>query len=225
MSEEKKKFRIQPIEYQETKDWLLHKHYAHRMPPISYAFGLYDESVLVGVCTFGIPANQFLVKGAFGGRFADIFYELNRLIVNDNLPHNTLSFFVGGCLRMLPKPMIIVSYSDTSMNHHGYIYQATNFVYTGLTASHLIYKLEGEDNKHSRHLFDKYENIIQAKEQGIEMDVCQRARKHRYFYFIGSKRQKKNMQKYLLYPIMPYPKGDNGRYDASYNPTIQLTLF
>ena len=30
---------------------------------------------------------------------------------------------------------IIISFSDTKMNHHGYIYQACNFLYTGTTAN------------------------------------------------------------------------------------------
>lgn len=219
------KFMVWPIGYRDTKEWLLHKHYAHRIPSISYAFGLYSDNVLEGVCTFGIPASPSLVNGAFGGKYVDIFYELNRLVVNDGLPRNTLSFFVGQCLRMLPKPMIIVSYSDTSMHHHGYIYQATNFLYTGLSSAHSEYKLQDTDNKHSRHLFDKYGGINNAKDQGVSMDIGQRARKHRYFYFLGSRKQKMQMKQQLRYPIMPYPKGENKRYDASYKPNVQLTLF
>ena len=218
-------FSIQSVGYHETKEWLLHKHYAHRIPSISYAFGLYSDNVLVGICTFGIPASPSLVNGAFGGQYVDIFYELNRLVVNENLPRNALSFFVGGCLRMLPSPLIVVSYSDTSMHHHGYIYQATNFIYTGLSSAHSEYKLADIDNKHSRHLFDLYGGINSAKEQGIDMEVGQRARKHRYFYFIGNKRERKKMLKSLKYQVMPYPKGNNERYDASYQPTVQLTLF
>ena len=49
--------------------------------------------------------------------------------------------------------------------------------------------------------------------------------KHRYIMFLGSKTQKKNMLKNLKYNIEPYPKGQNKRYDASYEPKVQLNMF
>ena len=45
--------------------------------------------------------------------------------------------------------------------------------------------------------------------------------KHRYVYFLGNKTEKKEMLKMLKYPIEPYPKGKNIRYDASYTPITQ----
>src|ERR1019366_3114745 len=48
---------------------------------------------------------------------------------------NTLSFFVSGCLDLMPKPSCIVSFADPNNHHHGYIYQATNWFYSGLTQS------------------------------------------------------------------------------------------
>ena len=32
---------VRRIEYADTKDWILNKHYAQRMPSITYAFGLF----------------------------------------------------------------------------------------------------------------------------------------------------------------------------------------
>ena len=55
--------------------------------------------------------------------------------------------------------------------------------------------------------------------------MVDRPRKHRYFYFLGNKTQKKQMLNNLKYKIMPYPKGENKRYDASYKPTVQTKLF
>lgn len=40
------------ITYEDTKPFLLKKHYAHRMPSISFAFGLYKDDELHGVLTF-----------------------------------------------------------------------------------------------------------------------------------------------------------------------------
>jgi len=51
--------------------------------------------------------------------------------------------------------------------------------------------------------------------------------KHRYFNFAGNRKDKKKWLKQLLekYPQKSYPKGDNIRYDASYQPTVQGVLF
>jgi hypothetical protein len=220
-----KDYSVKVVRASDTKEWLLKKHYAHRIPSISFAFGLYERNVLVGICTYGVPASPSLVQGVFGGKHKEIIYELNRLVTNDDLPRNALSFFVAQTFKLLPRPLAIVSYSDTSMHHHGYIYQALNFVYTGLSSAHKEYRIEGVNNKHSRHLFDDFGGINKMKEHGIKMDIGERARKHRNFNFLGSKRQKKQMLKRLQYPIRPYPKGENERYDASYKPTVQLSLF
>ncbi|MFA6071633.1 MAG: hypothetical protein WC810_23910, partial [Janthinobacterium sp.] len=124
-----------PIKAQETYDWLLHKHYAKRIPSISFAFGLYDsEKILQGVCTFGTPC-KLMNDGycIFNGDLAMQTFELNRLVINETNKKNLLSFFVSRCLELMPKPSCIVSYADIGENHHGYIYQATNWLYTGVT--------------------------------------------------------------------------------------------
>jgi hypothetical protein len=61
-----------------THEWLLKKHYAHRIPQICYAFGLYDsDKILQGVATFGIPASGF--------KFDCQVYEFNRLVCKNDV--------------------------------------------------------------------------------------------------------------------------------------------
>ena len=71
---------VKPIDTFECKDWLLNKHYAKRMCSISYAFGLYIDSVLCGVCTFGSPPSRTLCIGICGEHNAYRVIELNRLL-------------------------------------------------------------------------------------------------------------------------------------------------
>ena len=145
----KNKYKVESIDSKETYDWLLHKHYAKRIPSISYAFGLFEDKVLIGVCTFGSPASNSLCIGVCGVNYKSQVIELNRLCVNDNSIKNLTSYFLGRCLKILPTPKIVVSYSDTQQNHNGYIYQATNWIYTGATKERT--DIGFEDNKHSRH--------------------------------------------------------------------------
>ena len=208
------KYEVESIKSKETYDWLLHKHYAKRVPSISYAFGLFKKKELVGVCTFGSPASPSLCVGVCGKKYKNKVIELNRLCIEDGLGMNVASYFVSFCLNMLKKERVVVSYADTDMNHNGYIYQATNWIYTGATIERT--DIGFEDNSHSRH-YDK--NIDYSKNRK------KRSSKHRYIYFIGNKTQKKNMLKNLKYKIEPYPKGKNKRYDASYKPMTQGNLF
>ena len=216
-------YTVESIKSSETYDWLLHKHYAKRIPSISYAFVLYKDRHFLGVCTFGMPPSPSVPVGVCGKKFKKIVFELNRLCVNENLEKNVLSYFVSSALKFFKKPKILVSYADTSQNHHGYIYQATNWLYTGLTVKAIEWKEKGK-NTHCRGLFHK--NTTQEMwDNPDKFERVRRPQKHRYIYFIGNKTQKKNMLKNLKYEIKPYPKGENKRYDASYNPTVQIKLF
>ena len=126
---------VSPIQHYETKEWLLKKHYAKRMPSISYAFGLYIDHMLVGICTYGMPPSSTLAESISGKTYKNKVIELNRLITENDLPKNSLSYFVSQTLKMLPDDYIVVSFADANVGHNGYIYQATNFIYTGLSAN------------------------------------------------------------------------------------------
>lgn len=217
---------VRSIPYSEAKEWVLCKHYAHRIPSICHAFGLYKKEdgggCLCGVCTFGVPASQDLIIGAIGIEYKDNFLELNRLVVNDGLPRNALSFFVARCLKALPRPTVVISYADSGMNHHGYIYQATNWVYTGMSAPHTDYLPEGREGMHVRTLY----NNFSVKTSDLKLVKVERSQKYRYFQFLGNKRQVRKMRADLKFPIVKgYPKGDNVRYDASYEPHSSGLLF
>jgi hypothetical protein len=217
-------YEVKSIDYQDCKEWFLKKHYAKRIPLVQFAFGLFDKDSIVGVCSYGTTLAIDIRK-----KFNYNVYELNRLVVNEGLPKNALSFFVGQTIQMMPKPCVLLSYADTSKGHHGYIYQATNWIYTGLSAIVKEYKVKGEENMHSQTLFDKSkgkEDRVGYLKQiyGDRLYMAYRDRKHRYFYFVGDKRDKKKMMKELPYEIQAYPKGENKRYDASYQPTTQIKL-
>ena len=115
---------VEAISSRETYPWLLKKHYAHRVPSISYAFGLFNkDKLLQGVMTFGTPPCRFYNKGIgiFNEYSVDVL-ELNRLVINDKLEKNIASFFISKCFRLLSKPLCLVSFADSNQHHHGYIY-------------------------------------------------------------------------------------------------------
>ena len=208
----KEKYSVSSINPNQTHEWLLKKHYAKRIPSISYSFGLFYNSILVGVLTIGKPASNSLCVGVCGECYSKYVYELNRLCVNDGLDKNSLSFFLSRSLKLINESLIIVSYSDTYYGHTGYIYQATNWIYTGATKERT--DIGFADNKHSRH----YDKSTDKK-----MNRKFRSSKHRYIMFIGN--LKTEFSRALKYPILSYPKSENKRYDSSHVPTVQGILF
>jgi hypothetical protein len=311
----KEKYNVFPIESYLCKDWLLHKHYAKRIPSISYSFGLYNNDILQGVITFGMPPSSTLSESICGAKYKKYVIELNRLVVNDNLEKNVLSYFVSNSIKMLPKPSIIISFSDLNMNHNGYIYQACNFLYTGQSSNnHKLIDINGEEfhfrnighyQKNNKlkvnllkrrknenlinkldivnylkeykgnyklkeldkifgykdtcsHWFrtdsgfsfpsiedwiklkdilkfdEKYDDImldyelvpdsneIKNKLKLTKIDILP---KNRYLFIHTSNNDRKDILKNLKLNILPYPKGENKKYDSSFKPIIQKILF
>ena len=198
---------VRPIQNHETKTWLLNKHYAKRMPSISYAFGLYDDEWLVGVCTFGFPPNYNYNEGkCVFNNYKCLTLELNRLVVNDGLPKNSLSQFVSKSLKFLPKPSCVVSYADPNNGHHGYIYQATNWLYTGVSTPKHKYILEDGTEFDIRRGLDTKAKVVDK----IKIDST-----HRYLFLNGCKSDVRKMKKDLKFDLHKYPKGQNTNYDSS----------
>lgn len=222
--------KVLPIKHSEMSQWCLSRHYAKRIPPITYAFGLYENGFLVGVVSYGVPASSSLRAGVCGDEYIDNVIELNRLCIDDLAPRNSASKLVSGSIKGLPKPLIIVSYADTGVGHIGYIYQATNFIYTGLSAKRTDWKIKGMEHLHGATVADMsrgHENRAEYMRErfGDDFYLEERSRKHRYIYFHGSKTFKKKAAKALNYEVEEYPKGESERYDSSGFTESQGQLF
>jgi hypothetical protein len=209
---------VAPITAEDAKPWLLEKHYAKRLCPISHAFGAFLANDLLGVVTYGCPSSSPLREGVCGKDWAGNVLELNRVCCQSI--KNLASTLVGRSLALLPRPSVVVSYADTSQGHVGYIYQATNFIYTGLSAKRTDWKIKGMEHLHGQTIADMSKGAenradFMREKFGDDFYLDERPRKHRYVFFVGDKRQVRAMRAALKYPVEPYPKGESKRYDAS----------
>lgn len=191
---------------------ILNVHYAKRSPSISFAFGLFVNGLLEGVATFGTPASAPLRKGICGSKFSGNVIELNRLCLMSN-QRNHASMLVGAALRKIKGDRVVVSFADTSQNHIGYVYQATNFIYCGLSAKRTDWKVRGKEHLHGQTIADEFrgqKNRADAmrKKYGDDFYLKPRPRKHRYVYFLGTKKFRKQAASSLNYNVVEYPKGD-----------------
>lgn len=215
---------VRAISSEQAAPWLLLKHYARRMPTVSYAYGLYVDMELQGVVTYGSLPTPQVKNGMFSDKDIEII-ELNRLCVSSALP-NASSILVGNSLRLLPKPLAVISYADGGQGHIGYIYQATNFLYTGAVTAHDSEYIVNGKKIHPRTLAAQgITNPAEwARENGIER--VKPFPKHRYVQLLGGRRDKKKMRDSLIYNVLPeYPKGDVRRYDAGGSVATQMVMF
>lgn len=203
-------YNIKRIPYKLAMDMVIKHHYLHRKCPCSFAFGLFDKNnEIKGVVVYGVSCSSTLLKGICGPEEAHNVYELNRLWVDDSVPKNGESFLIANTIKQLDKE-IIVSFADTSKGHVGYVYQATNFLYCGLSAKFLDPKVRGKENMHHA-TYAHGMTMKQVKEVYGEENVyyVERPRKHRYVFFNCNKRRKKELKKKLRYKIYPYPKKES----------------
>ena len=205
-----KDWSIREIETRIAVDIVVSNHYLHRKGPCSRAFGLFDpEGSLRGVVTYGVPASVPLVKGLLGPENRHLVGELTRLWIDDDAPRNGESYLIGNTVRKSGYE-VLVSFADTSMGHLGIVYQATNWLYTGLSSKHKDWILLGHEGRHTRHTWDEWGGIEGAKKAIPErMRQVERPRKHRYVFINAKGARKRWLLGQLMYPILPYPKIEN----------------
>ncbi len=176
-------FIIKQINYKECKSFCKLWHYSKSCPPGKIYFGLFKNSILIGVICYGCPAMRHQ-KTCYK---ADI--ELRRLCCIDDTPKNTESYFIGRTLRKIKQLGYkrVLSLADPNFGHLGTIYQATNFKYLGRErggGSRDIF-INGE-KMHSRTAFAKFgasgKKGLQKLFPDYKIEVKNKERKHIYLY-------------------------------------------
>lgn len=194
---------VRRIKREDVRTFVYFIHYARKMPQIIYAFGLFENNNLMGICTFGYPASASLIDGMLKNGENKILLELNRLVLKPEFNgKNYGSYFVSKCLKMLPNETYVVSYADSGWSHCGYIYQATNWMYTGKTEERFDKYCFGRHQRHENNFDSEYKQL--------------RSSKYRYIYIVGDKRTKKEMLKNIKFEIIKeYPKIKETKYDIN----------
>lgn len=234
----KELFLVRNIDFDQAKEFLLKIHYAKRIPNYKIVFGLFNKDLLLcGVCVFGTAPSSFWNNGGtlFNKKHLITVYELNRLCVLPNKEKNILSYFVSQCLKKLPTPSVVISYADIDMNHTGYIYQALNFLYCGISepmckSKNYIYKGKSYHGrtmnkaKIKKLVGEKYDDNLDAEINFLKVgEIKKHIGKHRYI-FINSK-NKKQLIEDMIFTAHKYPKTENKEYEINGEITIQGVLF
>jgi len=195
-------------------DWATHKaakyavehwHYSRSMPAGKMAkVGVWECGTFVGVVLFSRGANKSL-GDPYGLKQTEIC-ELSRIALT---AHKTsVSRIIKIAIIMLkkitPGVHLIISFADTEQGHHGGIYQATNWLYTGKTNSADEYLVFGK-RMHGRSMRAKYGSHIGKdfikKIKGSE--------KHRYLLPLDDEMRVK-----IEHLKQPYPKREKQAMDV-----------
>lgn len=202
-----------PASRMDLAPFLIGIHYACRFPSVSKAWKLVVDGRIEGVVCYGRPPSSTLRSGVCGSDMADSVWELNRLCLREN-SRNDASWLVSRSLRMMGSA-VIVSFADNSVGHVGYVYQACNFLYTGLSAKRTDWQVDGREGVHGITIADEFRGrdgraALMREKYGDAFKLVDRPRKHRYVYICGTHRFKRDARAALLYPVQEYPKEANG---------------
>lgn len=198
---------VAPIPIAAAKNMVEQHHYLHSLPGgTSLAFGVFITNRLMGAVTLGVgPANVHrLVQRAF---HHDCL-TLTRFWLADELPPNSESRVLGIVLRALrdgSSTKFIVSYADPAAGHIGTIYQATGWLYTGLSEATPRYDIGDGVLRHSRTVSNHYGTRSQTylQRHGIPLKLVPQSHKHRYIYFLAP-----GWRSRLQVQTLPYPQLD-----------------
>lgn len=119
-------------------------HYSRRMPKSKLArIGVWEDGRFIGAVVFGVGATPNIAR-PYGLESTQVC-ELVRVALRK---HETpVSRILSIAVRMMRHEYsglrLIVSFADTAQGHHGGIYQAAGWTYTGSETYH-VYRVRGE---------------------------------------------------------------------------------
>lgn len=181
-------------------------HYSNNGGSKVWNYGLWHGVTLLGIVSYNLPTRS-VCDSVFGPEHYEHVWHMGRLAIADHVPRNAESHLIGGSMRRIqqeyPYVWAVLTYAATEVGHVGYVYQATNALYTG-TGGDPIYFIDQQGKRRGRYLSG---HVSDARAEAMGWTKYIGAPKHRYVYILGNKREKRQRRALLRYPVLPYPKG------------------
>lgn len=191
-----------------TKYACLHFHYAKAVPVCQYVYNVWnDEDEWCGVIIYGGGANMHIASPY--NKYQGQVVELERVALNGKQGHGNTSTAVALTLKALHKEApwidLVVSYADLDQGHNGTLYQATNWIYTGLTNANTVgaFIINGK-KMHQKSIYSKgWKQSLLWLRENIDSEAKEHITKgkHKYLYPLT-----KDMRKRIQILSVPYPK-------------------
>lgn len=182
---------ISEVGFTTCKRFILQYEWLGTMPSgFKHGFGLYFSGMLGGVVVVGSPNPKQIARSVMGGKMVDAVVQIHRGACAWWAHEHAASFLIGGVLRRLRamKYAMAVAFADPMAGEIGTVYQATNWLYCGMTAKRPDYFLNGR-------------RLVGNFKVTDEMTKADRPRKHRYAFALT-----RAARRALAWPVMDYPK-------------------
>ena len=163
-----------------------------------FAYGIRFDGELGGVVVYGSPSPPNLATSVIGEHLSDKVIQLGRgACVHWAHPHSG-SKLIAYSLKQIEKLgyKVVIAFTDPDAGEIGTLYQATNWLYCGLTAKRPDY-FDTDGNRMVGHFLPGEVKHYQKKP---------RTRKGRYVHLLGNKSEKRTNKKLLKWATEPYPK-------------------
>ena len=197
---------VSAVAHRDVIEFCRRYHYSNTGGSNLWNWGLWHGVYLLGVVSYNLPTRS-VCDSIFGEDHWDHVWHMGRLAVADEVPKNAESRLIGGSLRAIekqhPGTWAIVTYAATDVGHIGYVYQATNALYTG-TGGDPTWFIDQEGRRRGRYL-SGHVSDARAASMGWEKQASG-GPKHRYIYILGNKRERRERRALLRFPVLPYPK-------------------
>lgn len=196
-------------------DWATHEaakyacenwHYSECLPvPPLVKVGVWENNKFIGVVVFSRGASSNLLKPYDLSQTEGCELTRVALTKHANPVSRVLSLAFKFLKKNSPDLKLIVSFADPNEGHHGGIYQATNWIYTGKSAKSFKYIDKSGREWHSRQVSEKGFNIQQGNiRKTVKPSECKKIEcegKHRYLLPLDLE-----IKKRLIHLSKPYPK-------------------
>jgi hypothetical protein len=206
---------VKPVPFVVAKRIIEKNHYLHSFPGgTKLAFGVLVVDRLQGALSLGAgPANTYSL--VYKAQPADCLV-LTRLWLSDELPRNSESRVIAIVLRALKQHTnikFLVSYADPSQGHVGTVYQATGWLYTGLSEAMPLYDLGDGIARQSRSLAHGFgtHSVKHLVANGVSVKLIEQSPKHRYVFFLDPEWRTR-----LKPQVLPYPKKESDENSKNY---------
>jgi len=207
---------MREINWKTASKVIIKNHYSHAAPASLINLGFYIKGELSTVIMYSIGANFRAAASVMEGAEQRDMCELVRLFSYDWAPKNIESYCIGQSFKWIKENtevQFLLSYADFNQDHVGIIYQATNWLYTGLGALGQKQILIGGKPMHKKSIYETVGNNKRKDvqeyfyDQGKSYEEISVKAKARYIYILGNKREKRErMKKLKLHVFNGYPK-------------------
>lgn len=205
---------VRRVPVKEIRRAIVTGHYSGVMPDATQdAFGAYQHEKLIAAVAYGPGGNSKTLSAIIEGIDNTSGRELIRLWVHPDAPKNTASYTVSRSLKLLPEEVeLVVSFADSGQNHAGYVYQALNFYYLGMSSEGVRY-VDSTGTEVTARLANVYrmrnpdkfadKSLTEIRKE-LGWTAIKSHSKHRYA--LGINKGKKRINKQLSRMAQPFPK-------------------